>query len=82
MNKKCWKHGLAAAFITGFANSGFTALGITSASSVGINIQQLNLRQIVAVTIIGGFVGAFAYLKQSPLPDENDTCDITIKPTA
>lgn len=78
MTTKCWKHGLIAAIITGLANSGLSALGITTASSVGIDVQQLNFRQLIAITLIGGVVGALSYLKQSPLPteNENDTCNL------
>jgi hypothetical protein len=38
---------------------------------VGINITQLNLKQLGVITLAGGVVGAAAYLKQSPVPPES-----------
>ena len=69
---KVWLHGLISAIITGFSTSFLTALGINGANAAGINIDQLNIKQLSAVTIFGGIVGAMAYLRQSPLPDEQE----------
>lgn len=77
MTTKCWKHGLVSGIITGLANSFLAAVGTTTASTIGVDIQQLNFRQLVVITIMGGIVGAAAYLKQSPLPDdETNTCNL------
>jgi len=63
-----WLKGLAAAVVGGCANSFLAALGITGAQIVGINVQQLSLRQLVVTTVVGGAVGLALYLKQSPVP--------------
>lgn len=68
---RIWIHGLGSAAITGFSTSFLSALGITGANAIGIKIDQLNPRQLLAVTLIGGAVGAAAYLKTSPLPQED-----------
>ena len=66
-----WFLGLCSGVVTGSATSFLSALGITGANSVGITIPQLSLRQIGVLTLIGGLVGAAAYLKQSPLPPDD-----------
>ena len=65
-----WSKALLAAFVTGAASALLSALGISGAEIVGINIQQLNLKQLGIMTLAGGIVGAAAYLKQSPIPPE------------
>ena len=67
-NIQVWLRGLASAVITGLTTSFMTALGISGAEAIGIKIEQLQPKQLVMVTLIGGAVGAAAYLKQSPLP--------------
>ena len=68
---KAWAKALLAAFITGAAGSLLSALGISGAQAVGINVMQLNLKQLGIMTLAGGIVGAAAYLKQSPVPPDN-----------
>jgi len=72
MNTKVWLHGLAAAFIGGGA-SGFTS----GLASMGVDPEHFNIQtglshvaKLVAATfLLSGTLMAFAYLKQSPLPD-------------
>jgi hypothetical protein len=66
-----WVKSLVAAFVTGAASSLLSSLGISGAQVVGINITQLNLKQLGVITLAGGVVGAAAYLKQSPVPPES-----------
>jgi hypothetical protein len=66
-----WLHGLISAVITGLATSFLSALGITGANTVGVSIPSLSWRQLAVLTIIGGVVGAAAYLKQSPIPPDD-----------
>lgn len=65
-----WSKALLAASITGAAGSLLSALGISGAQAVGVAVMQLNLRQLVIMTVAGGVVGAAAYLKQSPVPPD------------
>ena len=72
MTFKVWLHGLVAAFIGGGA-SGFTS----GLASMGIDPEHFNIQtglshvaKLVGVTfLLSGTLMAFAYLKQSPLPD-------------
>lgn len=66
---RMWSKAIVAAFIGGGANSFLTALGIGAANTMGIQVQQLNPKQLVATTVIGGLVGVAMYLKKSPVPD-------------
>lgn len=67
-----WIKALVAAFVTGCASSLLATLGISGAEAVGINVAQLNLKQLVIMTVAGGVVGTAAYLKQSPVPPDED----------
>ena len=68
-----WLKGLMAAVVGGSANSFLSALGITGAQIVGINVQQLSLKQLIVTTVVGGAVGLALYLKQSPVPPDSKT---------
>src|SRR5271157_2318670 len=65
-----WIKALVAAAVTGASNAGLSVLGISGAQAVGIQINQLNGRQVLAAILSGGIVGALAYLKQSPVPPD------------
>ena len=65
-----WLKGCAAAVVGGVSNSFLSALGITGAQIIGVKIEQLNAKQLVITTIMGGLVGLALYLKQSPVPPE------------
>lgn len=67
---KLWWRGLGAAFVTGVSTTFLSVLGISGAEMVGIKIQQIDWKQAVVLSVVGGLVGAAAYLKQSPLPPE------------
>ena len=72
---RIWLHGLAAALISGGA-SGI----VTSFAAIGIDPQKFNLGaglystlQIgAAAGLINAVLGVAFYLKQSPLPQEED----------
>lgn len=66
-----WLKALVAAVVTGSSSSGLSALGISVADSAGLNIGQLNLKQLGVMLVTGGLVGALAYLKQSPVPPDD-----------
>ncbi len=59
---KLWLHGLGASVITSISTAGLAAAG-SAAFDVALNGKQLLITCVSA-----GLVGAFAYLKQSPLP--------------
>lgn len=41
---------------------------------IGVQIENLSPKQLVVTTLMGGLIGMFAYLKQSPVPpDTGDT---------
>lgn len=63
---------MISAIVTGLSTSLLSALGIAGANSVGAEVTQLNPKQVAAITIIGGVVGLAAYLKQSPIPAEEE----------
>jgi hypothetical protein len=67
---RMWLKSAAAAVVGGLANSFLSALGITGAQIVGIKVDQLNPKQLVATTIVGGLVGLALFLKQSPVPPD------------
>jgi hypothetical protein len=63
-----WLKALTAAVVTGGCNAGLSVLGIAGAEALGVQVAQLNWRQLCAAVASGGIVGAMAYLKQSPVP--------------
>lgn len=72
-NIRLWARGLLAAFITGGATAGLSALGVTAADAAGAAVGALNLRQLGIITLSGGIVGVLAYLQRSPLPKLDET---------
>jgi hypothetical protein len=70
---KMWLHGLFSGFITGVSTGFLSALGITGANMVGVKMEQLQPKQLMVLTVMGGVVGAMSYLKQSPLPPEDNS---------
>jgi hypothetical protein len=75
-----WAKALLAAFIGGVANAGLSALGISGAQAVGVQIPQLDWKQFVTVCASGGVIGAFLYLKQSPVPPDPTDTEFLDKP--
>lgn len=70
---KLWFKSLLAAVVTGIANAGGAALGIATANGVGLNVPQVDWKQLVIMSLIGGLIGMFSYLKQSPVPPSGNT---------
>lgn len=67
-NFRLWARGGIASAITGASTSGLSALGLTAAKAAGVEVETMTLKQLAAVLISGGLVGALAYLQRSPLP--------------
>jgi len=73
-----WLKLLIAAIVTGCSNSFLSAVGVAGAQMVGVQIETLSPKQLAVTTIMGGVIGMFAYLKQSPVPP--DDTDFLTKP--
>lgn len=65
-----WVRGLLAAFLSGASTSLLSALGVSGAQELGLNIPRLTFKQMGVIALVGGVVGLAAYLKQSPIPAE------------
>ena len=78
---KHWLKLLVAAIVTGCSNSFLSAVGVAGAQMVGVKIEMLSPKQLVVTTVMGGAIGLFAYLKQSPVPpDSTGNTDMIAKP--
>ena len=66
-----WIKALIAAIVTGAASTGLSALGIATASGMGVDIPHLDWKQLGVMLVSGGLVGMLAFLKQSPVPPES-----------
>jgi hypothetical protein len=62
-NWKFWLHGLLSAFITGAASAACSVVIKPDVFNFGAGLHDL-----LKMAACAGIVGAFAYLKQSPLP--------------
>jgi len=70
-----WAKTLVATIITSAANAALASLGITGANLMGIKVPALDFRQVGAIMLSGGFVGALAYLAKNPVPTNGDITD-------
>jgi hypothetical protein len=66
---KPWLHGLFAVIIGGAASGAAAAF----AEPQDFNFSHSGLIAFAKVIVVGGLIPAAAYLKQSPLPPENQT---------
>ena len=69
---RTWVHGLGAAFITGASTAALTGMAMPAAKAMGVDVPVLNWKALGVMMLAGGLPGAFAYLKQSPLPKIED----------
>lgn len=70
LSLETWLRGLLAAFLSGASTSLLSALGVSGAQELGLNIPRLTFKQMGVIALVGGVVGLAAYLKQSPIPTE------------
>jgi hypothetical protein len=77
---RVWTSGLLAGFIGGGATAGSSWLGITAANALGANIQPLDLKALGWIVLSGGISNALFFLKQSPIPRDEDGTDFVGKP--
>jgi hypothetical protein len=68
LKTKIWFKALIAAIVTGGSSSGLSALGIATASGLGVNVPKIDVKQFLIMLGSGALIGALAYLKQSPVP--------------
>jgi hypothetical protein len=69
---RVWIAGLAATVIHGAAAAGGTFLGLATARGLGVEVPQLNLKQLCIVLLSAGLSSLFAFLRTSPLPKATD----------
>lgn len=69
---RVWAHGLFAALIGGGATSAYAWLGMTGAKAIGLDVPILNFKAVGVIFISGALTNVLAYLKQSPLPKEDE----------
>ncbi len=70
-----WGSGLLAAIVHGIAGAGASFMGLAVARGAGVDIPQLNLRQLGAVLVGSGLSALFAFLRASPIPRAEDDTD-------
>lgn len=71
-----WLHGLIGGFVGGFAGAIDSALALMVVDPKEFNVGPGLVKTLETAVILGILVGlkvAFAYLKQSPLPPEDDS---------
>jgi hypothetical protein len=64
-----WLHGLFGGIIGGAASAGSAWMGMACAKSAGVDVPALNFKALGIILLSSGLMSAFAYLKQSPLPE-------------
>lgn len=74
-----WLYGLITGFIAGGSGAVSAAFGLMVTDPAHYNIgQPLKIFEVMAWTfVLPGFIAAFAYLKQNPLPIEIKTTTTT-----
>lgn len=70
--RKYWLRGLAKTMIQSGATAVTTFLGMAGANAVGVEVPVLDLRGVAVVFTSQAVVAAFNYLKEHPLPDQDD----------
>lgn len=69
---RVWLHGLGAAVIGGGASAAGSWAGMAAAKSAGVDVPALNLKALGILFGSGALTSALAYLKQSPLPKDEE----------
>lgn len=72
LSLETWLRGLVAAFLSGASTALLSAIGVSGAQELGVNIPRLTFKQMGVIALVGGLVGLAAYLKQSPIPPDPD----------
>jgi hypothetical protein len=69
---RVWISGLGATLIHGTAAAGASFMGLATAQGLGVEVPQLNLKQLGIVLLASGLSSLFAFLRSSPLPKAED----------
>lgn len=78
---RVWASGLLSAVVHGAAIAGGSFITLATANGIGIDVPQLQLKQLGAVLLAAGGKEMFDYLKDHPLPSpEDDTAAAEIAP--
>jgi hypothetical protein len=75
MSGKRWFHGLVAAFIGGLAGAGSSSIALMVLVPEKFNLGPqlaLTFKTAAVLMLLSGAQTAFAYLKQAPLPTNDD----------
>lgn len=67
-----WFRGLVKTMIQSGATAGSTFLATAGANAAGIDVAPMSLRALVVVFVAQAAVAGFNYLKDHPLPDQDD----------
>jgi hypothetical protein len=77
---RVWISGLSASVIHGVAASGASFAGLATAQGLGVDVPQLNLKQLCVVLMAAGLSRLFAFLRETPLPKAEDDTTPPIPP--
>jgi hypothetical protein len=80
-SEKKWFRGLVGGVISASASAGSSFLGMAGAHGIGIDVPLLNWKSLGVLLLTSGLLSAFLFLKQSPLPPDDDTTIITRQTT-
>ena len=67
-----WLRGLIGGIVGGGANAALASLSLAGAHAVGVDVRPLDFEQVGVVFLSGSVIGLLLYLKQSPIPPEDD----------
>lgn len=67
-----WLYGLGSGVVGGVASGGSAWLGLAVGKAAGMEVHTLNWKELGLVCLTSGLMSAFFYLKQSPLPPDED----------
>lgn len=67
-----WFYGLGSGVVGGIASAGSAWLGLVAGKAAGLDVHQLNWKEFGLVCATSGLMSAFFYLKQSPLPADEE----------
>jgi hypothetical protein len=68
-----WLYGLFSGFIGGGATAGTSFVGLAVGNAISPAVHEMDFKQLGTVFLSSGIVAALFYLKQSPLPQAEDS---------
>ena len=69
---RVWISALGATVIHGVAATGGAFIGVATAKGLGVDVPQLDWKQLGVVLLTSGLSSLFAYLRKSPMPKAED----------